>query len=38
LQEVWDEAGFAEQTRLLEARRAADQRLAPLAEGDKDEV
>jgi DNA primase len=38
LQEVWDEAGFAEQTRLLEARRAADQRLAALAEGDKDEV
>ncbi len=29
----WDEAGFAEQTRLLEARRAADQRLAALAEG-----
>jgi DNA primase len=38
LQEVWDEAGFAEQTRLLEARRAADQRLAALAEGDKDAV
>jgi DNA primase len=36
LQEVWDEAGFAEQTRLLEARRAADQRLAALAEGDNE--
>ncbi len=29
-----DDAAFAEQTRLLEARRAADQRLAALAEGD----
>jgi DNA primase len=38
LQENTDEAGFAEQTRLLEARRAADQRLAALAEGDKDAV
>lgn len=33
LQADWDEAGFAEQTRLLEARRAADARLATLAEG-----
>ena len=38
LQEDWNEAGFAEQTRLLEARRAADQRLAALAEGDNDAV
>jgi DNA primase len=38
LQENWDEAGFVEQTRLLEARRDADQRLAALAEGDKDAV
>jgi DNA primase len=36
LQEDWNEAGFVEQTRLLEARRAADQRLAALAEGDND--
>ncbi len=38
LQENWDEAGFAEQTRLLEARRAADQKLAALAEGDNHAV
>jgi DNA primase len=34
LADEWDDAGFAEQTRLLEARRAADQKLAALAEGD----
>ena len=33
LADAGDEAAFAEQTRLLEARRAADQRLAALAEG-----
>jgi DNA primase len=33
LTDAWDEAGFAEQMRLLEARRSADQRLAALAEG-----
>ncbi len=37
LGEDWDEGGFAEQTRLLEARRAADRRLAALAQGD-DEI
>lgn len=37
LAEDWDEAGFAEQTRLLEARRQADQRLAALAQGDDGE-
>jgi DNA primase len=30
----WDETGFAEQTRLLEARRQADQKLAALAQGE----
>jgi DNA primase len=34
LADQWDDAGFAEQTRLLEARRAADQKLAALAEGE----
>jgi DNA primase len=37
LTEKWDETGFAEQTRLLEARRAADQRLAALAQSDGDD-
>lgn len=37
LAEDWDEAGFAEQTRLLEARRRADQRLAALAQGEDGE-
>ena len=32
LTEKWDETGFAEQTRLLEARREADQKLAALAQ------
>jgi DNA primase len=36
LTEKWDEAGFAEQTRLLEARREADQKLAVLAQGDSE--
>ena len=36
LAEQWDETGFAEQTRLLDARRKADQRLAALAQGDTD--
>jgi DNA primase len=34
LAEQWDEGGFAEQMRLVEARRAADQRLAQLASGE----
>ena len=34
LAENWDETGFAEQMRLLEARREADARLASLAERD----
>ncbi len=32
LTECWDEAGFSEQTRLLEARRSAERRLASLVE------
>ena len=36
LSEQWDDAGFAEQTRLLEERRAADQRLAELVQPDTD--
>jgi DNA primase len=36
LAEQWDDAGFAEQTRLLEERRAADQRLAELVQPDTD--
>jgi DNA primase len=36
LAEQWDEVGFAEQTRLLEERRAADQRLAALVQPDMD--
>lgn len=34
LKEHWDDQGFAEQTRLLEARRQADQKLATLAQGE----
>ncbi len=34
LSEKWDETGFAEQTRLLAARREADQKLAALAQGE----
>jgi DNA primase len=35
LAENWDETGFAEQMRLLEARREADAKLASLAERDE---
>ncbi len=38
LADQWDDAGFAEQIRLLEARRDADQRLAALAQGDSGDV
>jgi DNA primase len=34
LKENWDDNGFVEQTRLLEARREADQKLAALAQGE----
>ncbi len=34
LSEVWDETGFLEQTRLLAARREADQKLASLLHGE----
>jgi DNA primase len=34
LTENWDETGFAEQTRLLGARREADQKLAALMQGE----
>jgi DNA primase len=34
LAENWDETGFAEQTRLLGARREADQKLAALMQGE----
>jgi DNA primase len=34
LTEQWDDHGFAEQTRLLEARREADQKLAALAQSE----
>jgi DNA primase len=37
LAEHWDETGFAEQTRLLEARRAADRKLAALAQGGEED-
>lgn len=34
LAENWDETGFAEQTRLMEARRDADRKLAALSHGE----
>jgi DNA primase len=38
LADKWEETGYAEQQRLLEARRDADQKLATLASGDDRDV